>query len=188
MILYFRFFWTLLRAVLAQRQGKAFDVIQGVSRLQFRAGILDCDFNMHMTQSRYAAFGDLGRIDHAIRSGFGSKVQQLRLTAIVGAIHTEFRREIKPFERFTLETRILGWEGSKIVCEHRYVVNRKGESVLAAKALVRCGLYDRQRKQFVTSNDLSTMFQIKTGGNEFTDDIKTFAASKIINKNEVNTH
>ena len=66
-----------------------------------------------------------------------------------------FRRELKAFRTFTLETRILTWSESHVVMEHRLVSEaRDGSSILNAIALVRAGLYDRREKGFVSMERL----------------------------------
>jgi acyl-CoA thioesterase FadM len=73
----------------------------------------------------------------------------------VGAGQIRFRRELRPFRSFTLETRILTWSDSHVVMEHRLVSKSKdGSPIINAIALVRAGLYDRKERRFVSVSRL----------------------------------
>ncbi len=67
-----------------------------------------------------------------------------------------YRRELKPFQAFRLESCILGWRGTSFIMQHRFVVKGKdGEDQTAALALVRGGLYDKKRRLFVGAERLA---------------------------------
>ncbi|MDB5590682.1 thioesterase family protein [Enterovirga sp.] len=74
-----------------------------------------------------------------------------RWTPILGAGTIRFRRELRLFQRFSVETRILHWTGANLVLEQRILT--AGEDgrpeIVAAVALVRGGLYDRRARSFV---------------------------------------
>ena len=86
----------------------------GVSRLQFRVLPNDLDSNLHMTNGRYWNIFDLGRLDLILRMGLGKVALREKWAPIVGAGTIQFRRELKPFQRFTLETRLAGWVGTRL--------------------------------------------------------------------------
>ncbi|QQQ40984.1 thioesterase family protein [Stenotrophomonas maltophilia] len=108
----------------------------GVSRLQFRVLPNDLDSNLHMTNGRYWNIFDLGRV--ALRE---------KWAPIVGAGTIQFRRELKPFQRFTLETRLVGWVGSRGIMEQRVLIGT--EQKIATRALLVTGIYDRRARQFL---------------------------------------
>jgi hypothetical protein len=69
---------------------------------------------------------------------------------VITAGKIRFRRELKFWTPFTLETRVLCWAETWLVIEHRLVSkNRRGDDVANAVALVRAGLYDRKARGFV---------------------------------------
>lgn len=80
---------------------------------------------------------------------------------MAAGMHVEYRREIKPFECFRLETRLLGWEGSNALAEHIYFVNRNGEDLLAARALVRVGFYKKSEKRFIQGDEIAEFMRYK---------------------------
>lgn len=120
------------------------------SRLAFRVWPGDLDTSMHMNNGRYWTLMDLGRADLTIRTGLWRAVLRHRWTPVLGAGSIRFRRELKPFRRFHLETRILHWAETTMVMEHRILARgRDGRDILSAIALVRAGIYDRRAKAFV---------------------------------------
>ena len=70
----------------------------------------DIDANMHMNNARYLAHMDLGRVDYIIRCGLGRHLRRERVQALLGSATVRFSRSLKPFERFTLRTRVIGWD------------------------------------------------------------------------------
>jgi acyl-CoA thioesterase FadM len=93
---------------------------------------------------------DLGRTDIMIRSGLWRPVLKNGWVPVVGAGQIRFRRELRPFQAFALETRIVTWFEGQVVIEHRLVSRSKdGSPILNAISLVRVGLYDRKAKSFV---------------------------------------
>lgn len=117
------------------------------SRLSFRVWPHDLDTSLHMNNGRYWTLMDLGRADLMIRSGLWRSVLRNGWTPVVSAGKIRFRRELRLFQAFDLETRLVFWDDTRFVIEHR-LINRKSGAV-AAIALVLAGLYDRKRKSFV---------------------------------------
>lgn len=124
----------------------------GVSRLRFRVLPNDIDSNLHMTNGRYWTIFDLGRLDLVMRTGLGRIAWRSKWAPIVGAGVVQFRKELKPFQPFFLETRLAGWVGTRIIIEQR-VLLADGETI-ASKALLLTGLYDRRRRAFVSSREV----------------------------------
>ena len=54
---------------------------------------------------------------------------------------------MKPFQRFTLETRLVGWVGSRGIMEQRVLIG--AEQKIATRALLVTGIYDRRARQFL---------------------------------------
>jgi acyl-CoA thioesterase FadM len=110
----------------------------------------DLDPSMHMNNGRYWTLMDLGRTDIMIRSTLWRPILRNGWVPVVGAAQIRFRRELRPFRAFTMETRILTWSDTHVVMEQRIVSqNKDGSPILNAIALVRAGLYDRKERRFV---------------------------------------
>ena len=121
-----------------------------ISRLTFRVWPTDLDTSLHMNNGRYWTVMDLGRTDLMLRSGLWRTVLREGWMPVVSAAKIRFRRELRAFRAFRLETRILAFAETWLVIEHRVLTaGRDGSDVLAAVALVRAGLYDRKARRFV---------------------------------------
>jgi acyl-CoA thioesterase FadM len=134
----------LLHLIVASFFRARLDPSRDVSRLDFRVWPHDLDTSLHMNNGRYWTIMDLGRADLMIRSGLWRAVLREKWTPVVSAAKIRFRRELKPFRAFRLETRIVAWCDTWLVASAR-----DGSEILSAIALVRAGLYDRSAKRFV---------------------------------------
>lgn len=143
MNLWFRLFHLLLATPFRAR----LSVPAGVSRLTFRCWFNDLDLNGHMTNSRYLTIFDLGRTDLMIRMGLLGQVMKHKWAPIVGAGGIRFRRELKLFQPFVLETRLLAWTASHVIFEQRILIGP--DETVAARGAILAGLYDRKARAFV---------------------------------------
>jgi acyl-CoA thioesterase FadM len=125
MNLWFRMIRVLILALLRPRLG-----LLDVSRIAFRVWPFDLDVNVHMNNARYVALMDLGRLDIIVRSGLGGVVLRRRLQPVIASAMVRYRRSLLPFERFTLVTRVIGWDDKWLYIEHR--LERAGELVCLA--------------------------------------------------------
>src|SRR5262245_23010819 len=107
MNLYIRLLLLKLRFMLHRKPAGS---IEDELLMSFVCGLSDIDLYMHMNNSRYLAFMDLGRI-HFIRSiGAFEQIQKQGWLAIVGGVEMQYRRPVGLFQRFQLKTRILCWD------------------------------------------------------------------------------
>lgn len=113
------FFWLLLVIIGAMRGPKL--GVADVSELGFRVWPLDLDLNMHMTNSRYMALMDLRRTDLILRAGAWREMRRQKLGVVLGGAAMRFRRPLSPFARFTLATRLLGWDDRWMYLERTFV-------------------------------------------------------------------
>ena len=136
MNLYFRLVRALWRA-LTMRAGPDGD---GESVLEFRVWPTDLDFNLHLTNARYLSFMDLGRLDLLAQLGLLKPMLRLKWTPVVGAVMLRFRRGLDPWMRFSLHSRVLGWDDKWFYIEQRFM--RDGDAY--ASGLVRVLLRGRE--------------------------------------------
>ena len=109
------------------------------TRKPFRVWPHDCDMNIHLTSSRYLALMDLCRVDWLLALGVGRILLKKRWKFVVNAQEITYIREVKPFCRFDIKSRVLGWDEKYFYVEHRVV--RKGK--LHAIAHVRAACLER---------------------------------------------
>ncbi|MGE4481774.1 thioesterase family protein [Acidocella sp.] len=107
--------------------------MEEISCLYFRVWPLDLDLNLHMTNSRYLALMDLGRVDLILRSGAWAAMRRDRLGVVLAGAAMRFRRPLKPFARMTLATRLLGWDERWMYVEQIFT----GPDGVACSAVVR---------------------------------------------------
>jgi acyl-CoA thioesterase FadM len=149
------------------------------SCLWFRVWPHDLDLSMHLNNGRYWTLMDLGRADLVIRSGLWRAVVRHRWAPIVSAAKIRFRRELTLFRRFRIETRIVGWNETFIVMEHRVLTaGKSGRDILSAIALARTGLYDRQARSYVPVERLFAEIGVPaSAGPEPTAEVAAFLAA-----------
>jgi len=107
--------------------------------------LYECDYNIHKSNSTY--FSDLDesrtalvtRIYGPALSNNDRSLEQEghkgRLAVILGSVHCSFHREIKPYERYEVRSRVLGWDRKWLVIGSWFVKRRKGGEVVLASAL-----------------------------------------------------
>ena len=108
--------------------------------INYKALPSDCDINLHLTNSRYLAMMDLARTWMTERVGLLNIIMKKRWFPIVNATAITYIRDIKPMQRYTISTRLVGWD-------HKYFyIEQKFHSVrgLHAIAYVR-GVFKRKR-------------------------------------------
>jgi len=86
-----------------------------------RSGFLECDYNLHKSNSTYFSDFDVARLELLVSlagSGIEKTRQELakemgtkdRFGIMLGGVNCNFRREIKPYEGFEIWTRLLSWD------------------------------------------------------------------------------
>jgi acyl-CoA thioesterase FadM len=128
MNLWFRLLAVLIACVFRPRLG-----VTDRSVLRFRVWPHDLDINIHMNNARYLALMDLGRFDLIVRAGLWRAVLRHHWQPVLAGSVVRFRRPLRPFQRFTLSTRMIAWDEKWMYLEHR-VESAEG---LACQALMR---------------------------------------------------
>ena len=175
MNLWLRLAWLLLTAWRRPRLA----VPEQASVLHFRVWPQDLDPSLHMNNGRYLALMDLGRLDLLLRSGMWRPVRRHGWTPVAGAIAIRFRRELRCWRRFRLETRLLCWDGVAAVMEQQLVHEsgaQKGQ--VAARALFRGGFYDRRAKRFVTTQRVMRELGVTAASPPATPEVIAFLAAE----------
>jgi acyl-CoA thioesterase FadM len=173
MNLWLRVLWLFLTAPFGARIAPPF----GVSRLRFRVWPLDLDTNLHMNNGRYLTIADLGRADLLLRTGLWRAVLKEGLLPMLSGAAIRFRRELRPFQPFTLESRIVAWQGTSFVMEHRFIAkDGAGAEITAAIALVRGGLYAKRQRKFLPAAHIAELSGYAGPAPEITPDLAEFLA------------
>ena len=102
------------------------------SVLDFRVCPNDLDIYGHMNNGRYLTLMDLGRADWIWRTGLGRVARIYRWKPLVAASKIRYRKSLMLFQRFSLHTRIIGWDQKWFYLEQ---VFKKGERVVASASV-----------------------------------------------------
>ena len=108
------------------------------SVVNFRVLPTDCDLNFHMTTPRYPAFMDAASIHLFGQMEILDKLLKRRCFPINNAIHVTYIRSIKPFEKFTVVSRMVTWDDKYWYKEHRFEVDGDLRAYGIARGVVIC--------------------------------------------------
>ncbi|CCG41464.1 thioesterase family protein [Magnetospirillum molischianum] len=125
--------WLRLLAVLIASLFRPRLGLIDLSVLRFRVWPHDLDVNVHMNNARYLALMDLGRLDMIIRGKLWRTVLRERWQPVLAGSVVRYRRPLRPFQRFSLTSRLIAWDDRWIYMEHRV----ETEEGLSCQALMR---------------------------------------------------
>lgn len=111
----------------------------GISRIRVTTLPTDLDILRHMNNGRYLSLFDLGRWDLLERTGMAGAMKKHGWYGVVAAETVTFRKSLEPWQRFDIESRLLGHDDKTIYLEHRAVVD--GE--IYARAIIRSRMLKR---------------------------------------------
>jgi acyl-CoA thioesterase FadM len=107
----------------------------------FRCWPNDLDVLRHMTNGRYFTLLDIARIDLMIRARFAKPISDNGMYPVVVAETMRFRKSIEPFQKFLVETQVLGWDEKAFVLSQRFLRGEKcvAEAIIRARFLRKTG-------------------------------------------------
>lgn len=116
MNLFFRRLWVYLRAQLSSQDGAFTDIYS----LDFRVWLTDQDAFLHLTNSRYLSFSDLGRLNMLVRSGVWRVLKQRGWEIVICSQTRTIARMLKSPQTFEMACQITGWTDEHIAICHRF--------------------------------------------------------------------
>lgn len=101
----------------------------------------DLDVLRHMNNGKFFSILDLGRVDLMMRSGLARKLKNAGWYPVVAAETIEFKKSLKLFERFDVETTVIGWDQEAIFVQQRFIRARQtiATAVIRARFLKTTG-------------------------------------------------
>lgn len=125
----------ILRLLLLSIRARFGDRIEptDVARTTFRVLPTDLDVLNHMNNGVYLSIMDLGRIDLMARSGVWPALRRRGYYPVVVSSTITYRRSLEPWQRFVVESRIVGLDDVAGYVEQRFV--RDGE--ICARGVVK---------------------------------------------------
>lgn len=115
------FFRTLL-VWLRSKWGPRFGV-HDVGRMNLRVMPTDLDVNNHVNNGVYLSLMDLGRFDLLHRSGAWTVMMKNGYYPVVSSETISFRKSLAPWQRYVLESKIVGYDAKAVYLEQRFVVD-----------------------------------------------------------------
>jgi acyl-CoA thioesterase FadM len=149
------FLRTALHLFLAKRRSRIDP--HDVARLALRVLPADLDVLGHMNNGVYLSIMDLGRLDLLVRSGIWATFDRLGFYPVVANETISFRKSLQPWQRYVLESRIVGYDEKGVFLEQRFVV--AGE--VFARAFVR-GRFLKKSGGVVTLAEIAAATGIDT--------------------------
>lgn len=110
-----------------------------IGRVRLTTLPTDIDLLMHMNNGRYLSLFDLGRWDLLVRTGLWDVMKDRGWYAVVSSETVTFRKSLNLWQRFDVESRMIGHDDKAIYLEHRAVVD--GE--VYARAIIRARMMKR---------------------------------------------
>ncbi|WP_077489613.1 acyl-CoA thioesterase [Sinomonas mesophila] len=109
-----------LRLLVAARRRPQLS-LWGISSLPLRVLPTDIDIAWHVNNGMYLSLMDLGRFDLMVRSGAWDRMRAKGWSPVVSLETIAFRRSLQLWQRYSIETRIIGTDEKAIFFEQRMV-------------------------------------------------------------------
>lgn len=122
----------MINAMRRRNQSPTHHLLDRVSVTQ-KAGLFDIDYNLHVNNANYLKFMERGRIEQALAAGLFKPMLAGHCRLLVASTEISYIREVRPYQPFTLHTRLIGWDGKYLYYDQRI----EKQSVLHTHALVR---------------------------------------------------
>lgn len=112
-----RTFWHMF--VIAPRRTRL--ELSAVSRSRFRVWPTDLDVLNHMNNGKYLSIMDVARFEFIQRTGTAAVMKREGWYPVVVGQTISYRKSLNPWQRFWIETRIIGFDEQAIYLEQRFV-------------------------------------------------------------------
>lgn len=99
-------------------------------------GPFDIDYNLHLNNSKFLSFMDLGRMDMAAKCGILKSIFKNKMQIVAAGVNIMYRKPIPPLAIFKLHTKVLCWDDKWLYMEQDFEHNKK----IAARAIIRVGI------------------------------------------------
>jgi acyl-CoA thioesterase FadM len=114
------FFRTLLHVLFLSRR-KPDLRHDDVARTNFITLPTDLDINRHMNNGVYFSIMDVARFDMLVRNGIWKSFREKGWYPVVASETITFRKSLSLWQRFTIESRLVGHDDKAVYMEQRFV-------------------------------------------------------------------
>lgn len=98
---------------------------------------------MHMTNSRYLSFSDLGTINYIMRTGCWSELKKRRWYPVICAQSMIITRMLTTPQKFELVTKIAGWTDTYVGISHTFM--HRGRKHAEVRVIARFASRDKSK-------------------------------------------
>lgn len=144
MNLYVRLLLALLSNLLRRRLHH-----EQAAESRFRVLPHDLDAFGHMNNGRYLQIMDVARVDWMLRTGVAAAIRRHRWAPVLGGGFIRFRYSLRLLQRYSVRTRLLGWDERWFYHEHAFIDRRER---CVAVGIARAAL--RFRGEWVPTRDV----------------------------------
>lgn len=127
-----------------------------------------------MNNGVYLSIMDLARVDLMIRAGLWTDLNKNGMYPVVVAETIRFRKSLKLFDRFYIETSVLGWDDKAFILQQRFL--RGGDSI--ADAVVRARFL-RKSGGSVTPKEILSLSKVEIDSPSLPEHIKIWNQNQI---------
>ena len=122
------------------RKARPGQTVLDPSVTRMRVALQDLDSNLHVNNGTYLQMMDVARNNQIADLGMYPIARAKGWAPVVAASTVKYRRSLRPFERFEVTSRILGWDERMFYMEQ--VFTRDGQ--LSARGIIASRFLDRQ--------------------------------------------
>jgi acyl-CoA thioesterase FadM len=94
---------------------------RAVGRITMRVMPNDLDMLRHVNNGIYLSLMDLGRMDLMLRSGKWQALQRRGWYPVAASVTVTYRRSLRLWQRYELETRLVGFDDKAMYIQQRFV-------------------------------------------------------------------
>ncbi|KAI8376160.1 uncharacterized protein BYT42DRAFT_573636 [Radiomyces spectabilis] len=131
--------WLLLRSLVKRATMAQLcpDPLFTVVSQDYRCLLDDIDYNQHMNNSTYNKMLDFSRI-HLLYAVFPKMMMEPNhnIFGHNAGVLTLFKKEIAPFQQYTIQTRVWTWNQKWLWLQHRFVIPAEGDQTEPTVACV----------------------------------------------------
>lgn len=148
-----------------------FDIVS----VEFRVGLLDVDINLQLSTGKYVKIMDRCRREHGVLTGVLNRTVEARASTVVANTEISYVRELRPYQRFLVHTRVLGWDDKYTYYDQRF----ESQGKLHTHALHRLAhLYGGKPISPRTFQEMTGLNQVSPPLPEYVEDWKTLLQNK----------
>ncbi|WP_159603492.1 thioesterase family protein [Agromyces humi] len=131
------FFRTLLHVLFLSRRKPDLGHYD-VARTNFITLPTDLDINRHMNNGVYFSIMDVARFDMLVRNGVWGAFRAKGWYPVVASETITFRKSLSLWQRFTIESKLVGYDDKAVYMEQRFVrPGPDGEAEVYAQGFIR---------------------------------------------------